>query len=67
MNTKTFKLPKLADIKTADEARQLAIDYQNYIGEVSMSYGNLAMYSGSFIAIADKFDLTEEFKENGII
>lgn len=53
--------------KTKDEARQYAIDWQNWQAEHSMSYGELADWQGVFSTLADKFDLVEEFKENGII
>jgi hypothetical protein len=32
-----------------------------------LSYGELAEWQAYFSELADKFDLVEEFKENGII
>ena len=52
---------------TQDEARQYAIDWQKWASEQSLSYGEVAEYHGVFLALAEKFDLVEEFKENGII
>lgn len=54
-------------INTADEARQYAIDWQYWFGEHSLSYGELAEWQAYFYELAVKFDLIEEFKENGII
>lgn len=54
--------------KTADEARQKAIDFQAYQGMKSMSYLELATYQAAFTKLAEKFpELAEEFKENAII
>jgi hypothetical protein len=55
------------DIQTADEARQKAIDWQIWQQEESLSYGELAEWQGYFEMLAEKFNLTDEFKENGII
>lgn len=55
------------NIETADQARQVAIDWQHWQGEQSLSYGELADWQGYFEELADQFDLTDEFKENGII
>lgn len=50
-----------------DEARQYAIDWQNWQSNRSLSYGELAEWQGVFAMLADKFGLAGEFKENGII
>jgi hypothetical protein len=52
---------------TKEEARQQAIDWQTWQAEQSLSYGELAEWTGYFETLAERFDLTEEFKENGII
>lgn len=57
-------IPLIAD---KEEARQIAIDWQNWQGEEPLSYGELAEYQEYFTTLAKKFDLEEEFKENGII
>lgn len=54
-------------INKADEARQQAIDWQNWASDRELSYSELAEYQEHFEALANKFHLTEEFKENGII
>ena len=54
-------------ITTAEEARQEAIDWQNWMSENNVSYGELSSWSGYFTTLANKFDLIDEFKENGII
>ena len=53
--------------KTQDEARQYAIDWQNWQSEQSLSYSELAEWQAEFGRIGKEFDLTEEFIENGII
>ena len=54
-------------IKTKEEARQVAIDYQNWASEQSLSYYDISLWQNYFETLAEKFDLKEEFSENGII
>ena len=54
-------------IETKEEARQKAIDYQNWASKKSMSYGEVSLWQTYFETLAEKFELTEEFKENAII
>ena len=54
-------------INTAEEARQYAIEWQSWASEQSLSYGELAEWGDIFRELATKFDLLEEFNENGII
>ena len=49
------------------EARQYAIDWQNWMSEQSLSYGELLEWSEHFATIAEKWDLVDEFRENCII
>ena len=60
-------MQKPATIKTQEEARQFAIDWQSWASEQSLSYGELAGWGEVLSVLAEKFDLVEEFKENGII
>lgn len=62
MNPEDYKT-----VSTADGARELAIDWQNWASEQSLSYGELADWQGLFIELGKKFNLTDEFEENGII
>lgn len=54
-------------IETADEARSIAIEWQYWISEQDLSYSELIDWKLYFEALDKKFDLLEEFKENGII
>lgn len=54
-------------ITTKEEARQHAIDWQNWSSEQSLSYGELGAWQDYFSTIAIEFNLIDEFKENGII
>jgi uncharacterized LabA/DUF88 family protein len=67
MKTKTFIFPLIESVKTAGEATQIAIDWKSLASESPTSYSELADYSYYFTTLADKFGLTEEFKESGII
>lgn len=67
-------MDKNKEIKTADEARQYAIEWQSWVGkqneigkEPTLYQSDLNEWNDVFVALADKFDLVEEFKENGII
>jgi hypothetical protein len=55
-------------IETADEAREYAIEWQQRASEQNLSYGELIEWRYYFTELAERFpELTEEFKENGII
>jgi len=54
-------------VKTKEEARQIAIDWQHKQSKQSISYMELSQWQKYFIRLAKKFNLTDEFKENGII
>jgi hypothetical protein len=53
--------------QTKEEARQYAIDWQHWASEQSLSYAELLEWQTVFETLADKFDLLEEFKENGVL
>lgn len=55
------------EIKTKEEARQYAIDWQNWIAEQNLSWEEIAKWESYMEDIAIKFHLVSEFKENGII
>jgi len=54
-------------IKTTAEATSYAIDWQNWASNQNLSYAELAEWQEVFTKLAIKFDLQDEFKENGII
>lgn len=60
-------IPNINTVGSASEARELAIQWQHWQAEQSLSYSELADYQAYFMRIANKFNLTEEFKENSII
>ena len=59
-------LKSIPSIKTKREAQQMAINFQSWVSEENLSYSELIEYSGFFDTLGKKFNLTEEFKENGI-
>ena len=52
---------------TQEEARQYAIKWQKWASEQSLSYSELIQWHNLFVDLAGIFDLTAEFKDNGII
>lgn len=58
---------KMKEIKTAEEARTQAIDWQRWQSNQSLSYTECLEWLVYFNILANKFNLTEEFKENCII
>lgn len=60
-----MKIEKL--IYSRDEARNYAIDWQEWVSKQSMTYGDMCFWYKKFIALGKTFKLTREFKENGII
>ncbi len=63
--------PKKMDINqpvnSKHEAIQLAMDWQNWQADQSLSYGELAEWSARFVMLGRKFNLLDEFEENGIV
>lgn len=53
--------------ETEGDARDGAIYWQELFSETAMSYGELAEWQAVFKELGKKFNLTDEFKENGII
>ena len=62
-----MKIKPIIKIKAQNEARQIAIEWQSWASKQSLSYGELAEWAEYFRILAKKFDLENEFKENGII
>lgn len=60
-------LKPINEIQTADEARQIAIEWQHEQSQANPSYGDLAQADEYFAQLVAKFpELTEELSENGI-
>lgn len=53
--------------KTQEEARQYAIDWQNWVSDQNLSSQELYDWQEIFEELAEKYGLRGEFKENGII
>lgn len=62
-----MKIKAITAIKSKDEARQQAIDWQTWAIEQSLSYGELAEWQGYFRTLGNKYGLLREFEENGIL
>jgi len=54
------------EVEDAEEAQSIAIAWQHWASEQSMSWGEVADWGAYFTALAERFHLEEEFKENGI-
>jgi len=52
---------------TTEGAQALAIDWQDWQAEQSLSYGELVEWQELFTMLGSKFNLTEEFKGNGVL
>lgn len=50
-----------------EAARQEAIDWQEWMAEQNLSYGELAEYAARFEATGRRYGLLREFRENAII
>lgn len=60
-------LPTSGTIKTREQAEELAIEWQHWQADQDLSYGELAEWAYLFEILGRKFNLTDEFRENGII
>lgn len=54
-------------IKSKEQARVLAQQWQHKASTQALSYGELFTATNYFTKLAKKFHLVREFKENGII
>lgn len=54
-------------IKNREQAQEQAKDWQVWQAEQSLSYGEFSEYQSYFEELGLKFNLTDEFRENGII
>ena len=62
-----MKFKNIDRVATANEATGVAIDWQRSWQENSYSYSEVAEAQAYFTELANKFNLTDEFRENGII
>lgn len=62
-----FIMPPVSEVKSKDQAEELAKDWQRHTAESSQSYGELAADAAYFEILGRKFGLMRVFKENGII
>lgn len=60
-------IEKVKSAQSQDEARDYAIDWQHWQSEQNLSWGEIQEWTEIFTELATKFDLLEEFTENGII
>ena len=58
---------KLTIPKTKEQAIDQAIETQTIISNNNFSYKELSIISDHFLYFGKKFDLLDEFRENGII
>ena len=58
---------KVRSIKTKDEARAFAIEFQDQMSNARISWGEVAFYQNHLNKLARRFGLVKEFRENGII
>jgi len=54
-------------INTKEDARQYAKDWQVWQSEQDLSIGEVVDWQNFFDQLATQYNLTTEFKENGII
>lgn len=62
-----MRLPNIEGISIAEHAIAVAQDFQIWASDESLSYAELTKAQSYFTILAAKFDLVEEFSENGII
>ena len=55
------------DVKSQEQARQLAIDWQRWQAEERLSWGELLDWYAYFTSLGEAWELTEKFNEEGII
>jgi len=62
-----MNIKKVMQAITREHARQYAIDWQNWVSRKNLSYKELCNWGIVFDALGAKFNLKDEFIENGIL
>ena len=62
-----MKRKSIDKVASSGEAQSLAIDWQTSWQENQYSYSEIIDWQEYFTELAKKFNLTDEFRENGII
>lgn len=62
-----MNMQPIENVKSADQARELAFMWSDWESNSALSWGEVSDWQSYFEQLAEKFGLTEEFKENGII
>jgi len=62
-----MQISQAKNIQTPNEATDFAMDWQKWQATQNLSWGDLAEWTSVFEKLAVRFNLEEEFKENGII
>jgi hypothetical protein len=62
-----MKIKAITAVKTKEEARQIAIDWQYRQSSLSLSIKDICESAEYFRTLGKKFNLMREFKENCII
>lgn len=58
---------EMSEVTTAQEARDIAIEWSSWVATQNLSYGELSEWHSYFAEIAERFpELREEFAENAI-
>ena len=61
-------IPPVESVTTKEQAKELAIDWQHWQNDQSLSWLESSQWSDFFSQLVEKFpDLNDEFKENGIL
>ena len=58
---------KKVKIESKEQAQNKAVEWQNWASKQNLSYGELIEWQDYFSTLAKRFDLEDEFNENGII
>ena len=54
------------DPQTADEARDEAVEWSNWVGTTPLSWAEICEWSSHFERTGERFGLLAEFRENGV-
>ncbi len=63
-----MKIPAIETVETKEQGHNLAVEWQYWQSDQSLSWGEISYWQVFFVKVAEKFpSLAEEFRENGII
>lgn len=61
-----MQIPSIDSVPSREHAHSLAVEWQDWQSKQNLSWFDVMQWGDFFTEVGQKFDLLNEFKENGI-